>query len=134
MWVSHYFVFGIPSMLWPFTYFGIQAVNDMYLLLTFYLATLMGVLVVSVTGVMLLMGYASYENDPNVTQTQILIEAISYLFLTVGMYFFVDLAVADDTYQYLQLSRPKELRTYEGDELTPEGAEKEPNSMFFSTL
>ena len=103
-------------------------------MLTYYLATMVGMIIVSVTTVLFLMAYASYETTTEVTQMNILLETISYLFLTVGMYFFADNFVTKDTYQYLQLSRPKELRTYDGEDLSPEDAEKEPVSVYLSVL
>lgn len=66
MWVGHFFFFGLPAVLWPFTYFGSQAVNDFYLLLAYYSATVAGLGVISVTTVLFLMAYASYSTTSEV--------------------------------------------------------------------
>ena len=42
MWMSHYFVFGLPAVVWPFTYFGSQTVNNFYMLVNYYVGTIVG--------------------------------------------------------------------------------------------
>ena len=42
MWMSHYFVFGLPAIVWPFSYFGSQTVNNFYMLVNYYVGTIVG--------------------------------------------------------------------------------------------
>ena len=105
MWVFHYVIFGIPAVLWPFTYLGIQPINDVYIFDTNYVVPLIGLAVVSTSIVMFMIAYASYEATIEVGQTQILLETIAYAVLTIGMYFFASINLVEDTYEYLQLGR-----------------------------
>ena len=42
MWISHYFVFQVPAIIWPFTYLGSQTVNYFYILVNYWVGTVMG--------------------------------------------------------------------------------------------
>lgn len=55
-----------------------------------------------------------------------------YATLTYGMFLFTFFAFVKDTYEYLQLNRPKEMRKYTGSSLNPEGTENVPISAFFA--
>mmetsp|Transcript_29189 Transcript_29189/g.38859 ORF Transcript_29189/g.38859 Transcript_29189/m.38859 type:complete len:178 (+) Transcript_29189:796-1329(+) len=101
MYVSHYFVFGLPATLWPFTYFGSQAVNDMYILLSYFLVTLAGLAVVSLNTALFTLAYLTYDTNAKVGKTRILFETLSYLVFTVGAFFFADIYVIEDTFEYL---------------------------------
>ena len=52
-----------------------------------------------------------------------MLEIVSYIFFTFGLWFIAVNNWVPDAYEYLQLSLPKNERKYDGTELNPEGTE-----------
>ena len=56
-------------------------------------------------------------------------EVLGYLLSTFGVWVFSYFFLVKDAYEYLQLEKPKEERTYMGDDLNPEGTENIPTGF-----
>jgi len=61
MYISHYLIFGLGSVLWPFTYLNSQVVNDFYILENFWVSLILGTVFVTINTVLFMMAYASYK-------------------------------------------------------------------------
>ena len=66
MTVAHAFVFGLPALLWPFTYLGSQTVNDMYILMSYFLVILAGLGVASLTTLLYALAYLLHEDNTEI--------------------------------------------------------------------
>lgn len=61
MYMSHYFVFGLAALLWPFTFLGSQVVNDFFMLENFFVTTILGFIFVTINLILFLMAWAGYK-------------------------------------------------------------------------
>ena len=59
-WMSHFFVFGFPTMIWPFTYLGSQVVNDFYILVLFWVNTIFGGAMTGIGLILWFIAWAAY--------------------------------------------------------------------------
>lgn len=61
MWMSHYFVFQLPAIIWPLTYLGSQTVNHFYILINFWIGTIGGGAIASIATVLWIVAAMTYE-------------------------------------------------------------------------
>jgi hypothetical protein len=107
MWMSHYFVFQLPAIIFPFTFFGSQAVNHFYILVNYWIGLIGGGIVAAIVTVAFIITLATHTDTDNVTRTLIALELVTYLTFTVGLAVFSAFAMEDRAYEWLELSLPE---------------------------
>ena len=60
MWMSHYFIYQLSAIVFPFTFFGSTVVNDFYILINYWISTVVGGGNTLVVFILFLMGMSSY--------------------------------------------------------------------------
>lgn len=131
LWISHFLVYQLPALLFPFTFLHSQTVNDFYMLINYWVATWLGFSTTMTNTLLFLIALIKFEDEPDLSVGVIVMELLGYLVLTAGVWFGSMLWLVPDAYIYLQLQRPEELRTKTGHEINPEETEDDaPTSAF----
>jgi len=126
MWMSHYFVYQLPAIIFPFTFFGSLSVNQFYILVNYWIGLFGGGIIAAITTVAFIITLATHTDTSNAGRGIIAIELITYLTFTVGLAVFSSFFLEPKAYEYLELSLPKNQRGYDGKSGNPEGSENQP--------
>ena len=116
MWMSHYFVFQLPAIIAPLTYFGSQSINDMYIFINYWVGTMMGGVVAAYTTLMFNIALATFTEVDGLKKQHVVAEIASYIFLTFGLWNIAHKELVPNAYEWLQLAKPKSERNFRGSE------------------
>ena len=128
MMLSHSFVFSVPALLFPFTFFNNLIVNRFYILTSYWVGLIAGGFITSITTLLFIVTLATHTDIPSVSRRVIAIELGLYLLFTLGTAFFSNFMLDDSTNTYLQLTAPDSQRNWDGSTGNPEGSENQPIS------
>lgn len=103
MWMSHFFIYAVPFFIWPFTYFNVPEINMFYILVNYWVGTLLAGINASIVSVLFLMAMAGFEEvDTNNLKTQsVVLELVLYIFATVGVWFIAKATLVPHAYELL---------------------------------
>ena len=124
MWMSHYFVFQLPAIIFPLTFLDSQVINHFYILINYWIGTLVGGVDAAVVLVFWIIAAITFtEVDSNNLKLQhVIFEIFGYATLTFGLWFAAFEYIVPGAYEFLQLSvEPEEKRDFRGS--MPEGSE-----------
>ena len=124
MWKSHYFVFQLPAIVFPLTFLGSQTVNHFYMLLNYWVGTVLGGIIALISTLLWIVALIRYTPYGDLQKQHIVAEIFAYIFLTFGLWLIAFNEWVPKAYEYLQLSLPANERRYDGTDLNPEGSEQ----------
>ena len=103
MWMSHFFIYAVPVFVWPFTYFNIPEINMFYIMVNYWVGTIIAGINAIIVSVLFLMAMASFEDvaENNLTQQKVVLELVLYIFATVGVWFIAKSAIVPHAYELL---------------------------------
>ena len=130
MWMSHFFIYQLPAIIFPFTFFHIITVNQMYILVNHWIGKVVGGMAVIGTEVLFALALVQTSDWTAITSSAIIVEMVLYLFFTVGLGLIVYEEIEPLAYEYLQWSLPAQDRDFDGTQMTPEGMENRPIGAF----
>ena len=105
MWISHYLVFQLPAIVFPLTLLGSQTINQFYILVNYWLGTLAGGVVASITALFWLVAIFTYTSVSGGPSLGIVITQLSlYLLATFGAWFAAYKLLVPGAYEWLQLT------------------------------
>ena len=113
MWMSHYFVFQLPAIIAPLSYFGNLSINQFYMFLNFWVGTVGGAIAATITTITFLIAYLTFTNTDDLLKQHVAAEIVGYIFLTFGLWNIASQQIVPPAYEWLQLSVPKTERNYQ---------------------
>ena len=84
MWMSHWFIYQIPAIVFPFTFFHNQTVNHFYILVNHWIGQVIAGIAVVITEALFFLALVTTQDHTAISTSVIILEMILYLFFTVG--------------------------------------------------
>ena len=125
MWMSHYFIFQLPAIVFPLTFLGSQTINHFYILLNYYVGTIVGGVAAATTVVFFIIAAFTYTAPADGPALQIVVaELFLYMFATFGVWSIAVEFLVPGAYEWLQLSVVESEKVdFKG--ASPEGSEQD---------
>ena len=98
---GHFLVFTLPAFLFPFTFLDNSTVNRFYILVGYWIGSMLGSAVYTVVTFMFLLTLVTHNDLPSASRTFIAVQMALYALFTWGSFIFSALYLNDATNKYL---------------------------------
>lgn len=98
---GHFLVFNLPAFLFPFTFLDNLTVNRFYIIVSYWIGSMLGSAVYAVVTFMFLLTLVTHNDLPSASRAFIAVQMALYAFFTWGSFIFSDIYLNDATKKYL---------------------------------